>query len=412
MPQPTARRAELTFKHNVANGRHGWLRLTPAYSVKIVEDILARQGGRLRVLDPFSGTGTTPLCAAMRGNRAIAVDVNPFLVWFGNAKVAEYHVEALREAGRCADAVARVAGTRDAPQVPAPPIHNIGRWWSAPNLEFLRSLVAAIRHEAPHPGPVRDLLQVAFCRTMIGLSNAAFNHQSMSFKANGDDAQRSLFDADVDGAHRSLFKKDAEFVLHGAAQNPPQPASVVLGDARAVDTLVDGPFDLVVTSPPYPNRMSYIRELRPYMYWLEYLRDAREAGEMDWKAIGGTWGIATSRVATWHPGPELDLPDYLMSAVDRIRSSDAKSGSVLANYVCKYFEDMWGHIRAVVRLVRPGGELHYVVGNSKFYDVIVPVERVYRDLLLRAGMSNVEILPLRKRNSKKELVEFDVIARR
>jgi hypothetical protein len=57
-PQPTARRAELTFKRNVANGRHGWLRLTSAYSLKIVEDILARHGGRLRVLDPFSLTHT------------------------------------------------------------------------------------------------------------------------------------------------------------------------------------------------------------------------------------------------------------------------------------------------------------------------------------------------------------------
>ena len=27
--------------------------------------------------------------------------------------------------------------------------------------------------------------------------------------------------------------------------------------------------------------MSYIRELRPYMYWLGYLTDARQAGQMD-----------------------------------------------------------------------------------------------------------------------------------
>lgn len=42
------------------------------------------------------------------------------------------------------------------------------------------------------------------------------------------------------------------------------------------------------TSPHYPNRISYIRELRPYMYWMKFLGEAREAGEMDWKAIGGT----------------------------------------------------------------------------------------------------------------------------
>ena len=35
------------------------------------------------------------------------------------------------------------------------------------------------------------------------------------------------------------------------------------------------------------------------MYWLGYLEQPRDAGELDWQAIGGTWGAATSRVAAW-----------------------------------------------------------------------------------------------------------------
>ena len=45
----------------------------------------------------------------------------------------------------------------------------------------------------------------------------------------------------------------------------------VEGDARDLPKLLNETFDLVVTSPPYANRMSYIRELRPYMYWLGFL---------------------------------------------------------------------------------------------------------------------------------------------
>ena len=33
-------RADYTHKHNVKTGRHGWLRLTPAYSVKVVEELI------------------------------------------------------------------------------------------------------------------------------------------------------------------------------------------------------------------------------------------------------------------------------------------------------------------------------------------------------------------------------------
>ena len=54
-------RADYTQKLNAESGRHGWPRLTPAYSLKIVDEILSSydDGSRIRVLDPFCGTGTT-----------------------------------------------------------------------------------------------------------------------------------------------------------------------------------------------------------------------------------------------------------------------------------------------------------------------------------------------------------------
>src|SRR6267142_457190 len=84
-------RAELTFKQNRQQGRHGWLRLTPAYSVRLVEQILDEFAPHADVVfDPFSGTGTTALCAAYRGKTGIATDINPFLVWLANAKASSY----------------------------------------------------------------------------------------------------------------------------------------------------------------------------------------------------------------------------------------------------------------------------------------------------------------------------------
>jgi hypothetical protein len=51
---------EVTFRGNLRSTRHGWLRLTPAYSVGLVHELLAtRSRPDLPVLDPFCGTGTT-----------------------------------------------------------------------------------------------------------------------------------------------------------------------------------------------------------------------------------------------------------------------------------------------------------------------------------------------------------------
>ena len=63
---PLLQRADYTHKYNIKTGRHGWLRLTPAYSVRVVEEVMDLTTGHLRVLDPFCGTATTALSAAYR----------------------------------------------------------------------------------------------------------------------------------------------------------------------------------------------------------------------------------------------------------------------------------------------------------------------------------------------------------
>jgi DNA modification methylase len=403
-----SRRADLTFKFNARAGRHGWLRLTPAYSVRIVHDLMSRHPQAMHVLDPFCGTGTTPLCAAYDGRPAAAVEINPFLVWFAKVKVGSFDDGILDVGKKILRQISSLIKRNVIPPSPAPAIHDITRWWAPSNLEFLCRLKAVIDGMELDQEDFRDLLKIAFCRTMIGLSNAAFNHQSMSFKSEGSgSAQGLLFPKEVP---LDNFQRDAEFILAGARENPPGPATIISGDSRKIEELTGERFDLVITSPPYPNRISYIRELRPYMYWLNFLREAREAGEADWKAIGGTWGIATSRLMSWKASADDHLPDYFGSIVEKIRSSKEKNGDLLSNYIHKYFVDVRSHINSLTRVLSRGASVYYIVGNSTFYGVEVPTQKIYHDLMLRAGFSGVEISLIRKRNSKKELFEYIVSA--
>jgi hypothetical protein len=198
--------------------------------------------------------------------------------------------------------------------------------------------------------------------------------------------------------------------LKGAAGElmPGSDAQVLVGDSRQLPQLLpQKSCGSVITSPPYVNRMSYIRELRPYMYWLGFLDDGRQAGEMDWNAIGGTWGVATSMLNSWKPDGALDLPK--LRAVSR---KIEQSSPLLSRYVERYFCDMDRHIAGLSRVLSRGGEAHYVIGNSKFFDVMVPAEKLFAALFERNGFENVRTKVLRRRTSKKELFEFLVSARR
>ena len=396
-------RADYTYKFNTNTGRHGWLRLTPAYSLKIVEELVVHCASAKRVFDPFCGTGTTALCAAYHGHEGVTTDINPFLIWLATAKTANYSE---RDISAVHVALNRIVGMVKAESVePAspPPLHNIERWWSDKALQFLQLLVAAIRFTTPDRSPERSLLFVAFCRALIKHSNAAFNHQSMSFK---DDQQLSI-DLGIDMC--ASFEEDVRFVLAGAAENPSGTGRVLFGDSRWPQKVVSGKFDLVITSPPYVNRMSYIRELRPYMYWLGFLENARDAGELDWTAIGGTWGIATSRLTDWKRATQPFHSERLTHATNRIAHNDNQNGALLANYVTKYFDDMWTHFCGLTEVLAAGAELHYIVGNSTFYGELVSTELLYAEMLQKLGFQGIECRPIRKRNSKKELVEFDVV---
>ena len=145
------------------------------------------------------------------------------------------------------------------------------------------------------------------------------------------------------------------------------------------------------------------------MYWLGFLTAARQAGELDWSAIGGTWGIATSRVMSWRKNSDAYFPKYLNGLLENIRSSRIKSAEVLSKYVGRYFEDIWFHLCSTTEVLNPGAEVHYIVGNSKFHDVVVPTEIIYHDMLQHLGFRQLSVIPLRKRNSKKELFESDVV---
>jgi DNA modification methylase len=380
------------------------LRLTPAYSVALVSNILDGHKYAARVLDPFSGTGTTALCAAYTGLRGTGLEINPFLLWFSSVKFRQFSPATIENARSLGAVIAVASSSSGAPVVNPPAIHNIERWWNDEELRFLCRLKACILDISEEGSHERDLLLVAFCRVVITLSNAAFNHQSMSFK--NANKSPTLFELQPDYA--DIFRKELSVVLNGAADNPRIEPTVVAGDARQPSRFLHEKFDVLITSPPYPNRMSYIRELRPYMYWLGFLTNGRDAGEYDWQAIGGTWGVATSRLAAWEPSGKAFVPTTLKKSLAGISDAKNDNGKLLANYVAKYFEDMWNHISDIGSILNQDSEAHYIVGNSTFYGTLLPVEEIFKAMLQEAGFHDVEITRIRKRNSKAELFEFDV----
>ncbi len=396
------RRSDYTFQYNILLGRHGWLRLTPAYSVKLVRELIKSDcpAGAV-VLDPFSGTATTGLVAAEMGLAAILLDINPFLIWLGNVKChsfASVDLEALQ--ARFRRYLSQITLSE---HYWTPPIHNIERWWHPETLIVLSSIRQHLVEHFGEPGSntYHDLIWVAFLRLVIETSSAAFNHVSMSFRDGP---------APYEYAHiRHLFESIVRYILNSANTPLSGKAKVLNTDARDLSSLSGQAFDIVITSPPYPNRISYIRELRPYMYWTKFLHNGSEAGTLDWKAIGGTWGTATSNLKYWKP-VNRNLPEQLYEVCHKIEQSGDRNSMLMSAYVHKYFDDMFSHLASLRNVLKPDARLHYIVGNSSFYSYFVDTDKILSNIFAQLGYKNTECIPIRKRNSKRGLLEFRVSA--
>ncbi|MGK7904135.1 MAG: DNA methyltransferase [Hormoscilla sp.] len=403
MDMKIKQRSDYTFKYNKKLGRHGWLRLTPAYSVKLVEEIIENLPEDSFILDPFSGTATTGLVAAEHGISAHCFDINPFLIWLGNSKCINYSYSEIKELKISIYKVIIKWQELVDEDNWLPNIHNIKRWWCGQTLKVLGALRQALVNQfgEPRDNHVSSLAWISFCRLIIETSSAAFNHVSMSFHN-----EVTAFEIEQ---IEYLYLEILEAIIQSAGENISGNSSVHFVDSREPTSIGDFQYSHVITSPPYPNRISYIRELRPYMYWTKFLDTAREAGELDWKAIGGTWGIATSRLQYWESNA-IELPESLKAVVSDILQTKEKNALLMGNYVWKYFHDMHLHLQNLRPRLKKGAVLSYIVGNSSFYGVQVHTEQLLEDSLRSLGFTNIGSKIVRKRNSKKELFEYCVYA--
>ena len=72
-----------------------------------------------------------------------------------------------------------------------------------------------------------------------------------------------------------------------------------------------------------------------------------------------------------------------------------------------YFEDIFLSLQEVHRVLRTGGQAAYIVGNVRHSGVMVPVEKIIREIAPQAGLVLHSAWVMRLRgNSAQQMKEF------
>ena len=255
---------------------------------QLVEALLARyvrSGGR--VLDPFAGSGTTLVQCLESGYDAVGVDVAAFNCLLMRVKTQQYDLERLDADLRAA--LARSGRSR------ARPTRYMREWFApdaAAELLHFRSIVDDYEHA--------DVLRVVLARA--ARSARLTTHFDLDFPRAPQTEpywchkhRRTCAPVQEAGKFLSRYLVDtlARIEAFAGVRAPAFVAEVVHGDSTQV--ALDGTFDAVLTSPPYPGLIDYHEQHR-YAYELLGLDDRRER-ELG-AAVSGTSRVAIEAYVT------------------------------------------------------------------------------------------------------------------
>ncbi|WP_432199339.1 DNA methyltransferase [Anoxybacillus gonensis] len=82
----------VNFSTNVSAPLHGWFKYREGYSQRLIRELIYRSGITTDeyVIDPFCGSGTTIVEAALNGYSGLGVDVNPMSAFIANTKCTHF----------------------------------------------------------------------------------------------------------------------------------------------------------------------------------------------------------------------------------------------------------------------------------------------------------------------------------
>ena len=374
---------------------HRWYPFVEGYSKEFIEDILQELPFTPQcALEPFCGSGTTPVELQNHSIKCYSFEVSPFMHLLAKVKLERTYDEAtlIRFRNKMADSLARpMPDIRKKELVPFGDtlVRKVGmkKWnFHDSSLDGILDIRYAIRTEVDDDR-YRKLFTIALSSIILQASNLFRNGKCLSYKKGWETRIISR-----DEIHR-LFLNQLDTVIYEDVKTlSSQRARVCnadlccFGDVRkSIENVEDDSLDLIITSPPYLNSRDYTDI---YMLELKVLQLVNSHEDLQKLRKSTLRSHVQVKYGDMRPIDNLRLCECLSD----MRKSDQKSwNSDIPNMICGYFEDMQQLFTAFSKKMRKGGVIYFNVANSAYFGVEVPVDLIISDIAENCGLKVREI---------------------
>jgi hypothetical protein len=403
------------FGDNKSRPIHRWIPWIAGFSSEFVRDVFsqylpAKPSSTATILDPFCGVGTTLVEGQLQGYDTVGFEINPYAALAARSKLEAASVSSAQFQNYIQKFEQYMQGDGEQRALAAPPLYfntRIPFFGARTEQKVLRAMRFIRSIRIP---PIADLFSLAFGSVMVSLSNYSYEPSLSSRPAAGKALQEDAPVSETIMTKLLAMKSDILWCRSEIEKFGGVPSGRVIADSfiNAPQYLDPNSIDLVVTSPPYLNNYHYIRNTRPQLFWLGFVRKPKDLKRLETENFGKYW-------QTVRDAEPLSLNfkhGDLQRLVEKIRSINAErnayGGPGWANYAASYFNDTNQFCETLSIVMRRGTHAVVVVGNSILQGVEIAIDNIFADLAGRHGFDTVGIYIVREKRVGASIVASSV----
>lgn len=392
----------VNFSENAETPFLNWFRYREGFSGKLIRELIIDSGAQKDeiILDPFSGSGTTPVVAVLNGYNGLGIDVNPLSTFIANVKMSKFSYD---ELCICRNMAKDILNLPSKCADKADKYNDIRKYFTDKNYTDLCSLRDYI--DTISNPRIRDIFLTAFLCIIESSSNRRRDGNGLkTVKTKINDVKEyfymKLLDIVKDLEQSSKGSLGQGLCITGSAINL---HDIFMREYSETNKKVG----TIIFSPPYPNSFDYFESYKLELVFGGFSKDISGIKTFRDQAVRSFVGVKSQETCDHY----IDLfADEIEKAIPLKESETGKKDSrtrKVPNMIKGYFADMKEAIRQCGLCLEKGKKVYIVIDQSAYVGVIIPTDLLLAYISESVGFNVASITECRKaRTSTQQLKKY------
>lgn len=395
----------VTFSQNKKIPIHNWYKYTQGFSPSLVNFLLDEFNVTTNsiVLDPFNGCGTTVVTCAYRGIPSIGIEISPLMCLITKIKARKWDIEKLRTNLDYEFNVNNINNINNKDLVFN---EYFNKAYSKKILDAIKSLSTCVMNIKDDE--VNDFYTIALLSILEDVSKIRKHGSHYRYLDNANSVGLQKVNINViseDADVLTIFKNSARKIYDDICTvggNPKENINII-NESSLNTSIESNSIDVIITSPPYLNRNNYISQQKSELDILGMITDKVQYK----KLVKSTFRSHTDSNLAIDPRSKHSEVNVIIDNMQLEKGNNPK----IPHMICGYFDDLESSLKECYRLLKVGGQAAFVVGNTRWGGVVVPIDHLLAKFAEDIGFSVDTIFVTRlKGNSPQQMKRFGKIS--